>query len=141
MAEAARVCVESFDGVRVSGAGTVTHHFPHSTSTCGLEFFSDEFLRVLILRFIFCEIVLRLHKDFQARFLIYWQTLKPSTCNLIYVLCVCSTQLVTVHEVSPIFLDSSNFLIATGRAGAVSGNCKPLSLNWCDYSAWRTCSP
>lgn len=38
-----------------------------STDMTILCFMNDDFLRVLMLRFIFCEVVLRMHRAFRAR--------------------------------------------------------------------------
>jgi hypothetical protein len=67
MTEAARLYVESSATPGTGSATTVSGlgHHHHNHNNTGLEFFSDEFLRVLILRFIFCETVLRMHKAFQ----------------------------------------------------------------------------
>lgn len=40
--------------------------FPHTDSSY-VQFFGDDFLRTLILRFVFCDVVLRLHRGFRGR--------------------------------------------------------------------------
>lgn len=38
-----------------------------STDSSYVQFFGDDFLRTLILRFVFCDVVLRLHRGFRGR--------------------------------------------------------------------------
>lgn len=41
--------------------------FAHFTDSAYLQFFGDDFLRTLILRYIFCDVVLRIHMSFRGR--------------------------------------------------------------------------
>lgn len=40
---------------------------PYSTDSSYVQFFGDDFLRTLILRFVFCDVVLRIHRSFRGR--------------------------------------------------------------------------
>lgn len=38
-----------------------------STETSVLQFFGDDFLRLLVVRYVFCDVVLNLHRSFRGR--------------------------------------------------------------------------
>lgn len=60
-------CLNGWEGCCLRGKRPVFHSVLVLTDQAFLQFFGDEFLRLLLIRFVFCSASLRLHKLFRVR--------------------------------------------------------------------------